>query len=240
MPQVLEQTRTETFLPSQTDDYMSPYYAGIYYPVEHEEKEMGETSYHIKLITNFLQILLNFFHQRDDVFLSANMNIYYEENNPFRWYAPDLLIAFGVPNVERSSYLLIREKVFPQIVFEVASEKTWRNDVEEKLRFYDIYGAEEYYIFDPEFAYLPEPMMAFHRRGGRLVKMEIANDRIFSPLLGLEIVQDEGKFRLFNQNTREFLLTLEESEADKQRIKQEAKTEIERLKAEIERLKASK
>ena len=236
MPQVLEQTRTETFSPNQTDDYMFPFYDGIYYPVEHEEKETGETSYHIKLITNFLQILLNFFHQRDDVFLSANMNIYYEENNPFQWYAPDLLIAFGVPNVERSSYLIIREKVFPQIVFEVASEKTWRNDVEEKLRFYDHYGAEEYYIFDPEFAYLPAPLMAFQRQGKKLVRKEITADRVFSPRLGLEIVRAENNFRLFNPQMNEFLLTLEESEAKRH----QTQSENERLKAEIKRLKAEK
>lgn len=242
MPEVLEQTRTQTFPRSRTDSYTSVIYDGVYYPEERED-DMGETSYHIKLITNFLQILLHFFRQQEDVFLSANMNLYYEEGNSRKWLAPDLLIAFGVPKTERSSYLLFREKIFPQVIFEVASEKTWRNDVLEKLDFYDKYGAEEYYIFDAEFAYLPAPLMAFHRQGERLVKKQITDGRVFSPRLGLEIIQKENTFRLFKPQTNEFLLTLEELETEKMIFESRAITaeaENERLKAEIERLKAEK
>ncbi len=235
MPQILETNQMQNFPRSRTDSYTSVIYDGVYYPEERED-DMGETSYHISLITDFLIILKLFFKHHEDVFLSANMNVYYEKGNPHRWLAPDLLIAFGVPNVDRSSYLLFREKVFPQVIFEIASEKTWRNDVLEKLDFYGEYGAEEYYIFDPEFAYLPAPLMAFHRQGEKLVRQEIADNKIFSPRLGLEITRKENTFRFFNPNTNEFLLTLEESEAERQH----AESQVERLKAEIERLKSEK
>jgi Uma2 family endonuclease len=228
MPQILETNQAQNFPRSRTESYTSVIYDGVYYPEERED-DMGETSYHISLITDFLSILKLFFKQREDIFLSANMNIYYEKGNPHRWLAPDLLIAFGVPNVERSSYLLFREKVFPQVIFEIASEKTWRNDVLEKLDFYSDYGAEEYYIFDPEFAHLPAPLMAFHRQGEKLIRQEIADDKVFSLRLGLEIIRKGNTFRFFNPQTNEFLRTLEESE-----------NELERLKAEIERLKAEK
>lgn len=235
MPEISETTRTQSSLRSQTDSYTSVIYDGVYYPEERED-DMGEASIHIKLITNFLQMLLHFFHQSEDVFLSANMNLYYEEGNSRRWLAPDLLIAFGVPNAERSSYLLWREKVFPQVVFEIASEKTWRNDLIEKLDFYDEFGAEEYYILDPEFAYLPAPMLAFHRQGERLLTAPVSDDRIFSPRLGLEIVRTDNSFRLFNPQTKVFLLTLEESEEKRHQLE----SELERLKAKIERLKTQK
>lgn len=228
MPQVLEKSRTANFASPDSKSYTSVIYDGVYYP-EQREDDMGETSIHITLITDFLSVLKLFFKKRDDVFLSANMNLYYEEGNSRRWLAPDLLIAFGVPNVERSSYLVWREKVFPQAVFEVASEKTWRSDIVEKLELYETLGAEEYYVLDPEFAYLPAPMMAFHRRGERLLSAPINDDRVFSPRLGLEVVRTENTFRLFNPQTNEFLRTLEEAES-----------ELERLKAEIERLKARK
>jgi Uma2 family endonuclease len=230
MPEVLETIQTQTFSPAQTK---------IYYPSDTEEPEiiypeqreddMGESSIHAKLINRILAILLHFFENRDNVFLSANMNLYYEENNPNKWYAPDLLIAFGVENYERASYQVWKEKVFPQVIIEVASERTWKTDMSEKLEFYGAQGTEEYYILDPEFAYLPAPMMAFHREGKRLLSSTIMDDRIFSPRLGLEIVRTEKGFRLFNPKTDEFLHTLEEAEA-----------EIDRLKAEIERLKAQK
>lgn len=235
MPEILEQVQTPKPPLPNAESYTSVIYEGVYYPEERED-DMGETSIHIKLITNFLQMLLHFFHRKEDVFLSANMNLYYEKGNPHRWFAPDLLIAFGVPNVERSSYLLWREGIFPQVIFEIASEKTWRNDLDEKFRFYQDLGAEEYYILDSEFAYLPSPLMAFHRRDEKLVGKDIDNDRIFSPRLGLEIVWMENTFRLFNPNTQEFLLTLDESEEKRNQMQ----TELERLKAEIEKLKSQK
>ncbi len=226
MPEVLETKKagsnvlTEIYYPFDAEE--------IIYP-EQREDDIGETSIHISLIADFLKILKLFFKKHEDVFLSGNMNLYYEEKNPNKWYAPDLLVAFGVPNHERSSYQVWKEKVFPQVIFEIASERTWKTDVSEKLEIYSELGAEEYYILDPEFAYLPAPMLAFHRQGERLLTAPINNDRIFSPRLGLEIVRTENNFRLFNPQTNEFLRTLEESE-----------NELEKLKAEIERLKAEK
>ncbi|HMS39600.1 MAG TPA: Uma2 family endonuclease [Pyrinomonadaceae bacterium] len=240
MPQVLETTQTQTFPRNETEIYYpsSRDDSEIIYP-EQREDDRGETSIHITLIANFLNILKLFFKEREDVFLSGNMNLYYEEKNPNKWYAPDLLVAFGVPNHERSSYQVWKEEVFPQVVFEIASERTWKTDISEKLEIYGILGAEEYYILDPEFAFLPAPMLAFHRQGKRLLSVSVDNGKIFSPRLGLEIVRAENNFRLFNPQTNKFLLTLEELDVENQRIKQEAETEIERLKAEIERLKAS-
>ncbi len=228
MSQVLETTQTvprvssEIYYPSETDN------DEIIYP-EQREDDMGETSIHIKLVTTFLQTLLLFFREREDVFLSANMNLYYEEGKPNKWYAPDLLIAFGVPNHERSSYQVWKENVFPQVIIEIASDKTWDNDIGKKYKDYEQFGVEEYYILDPEFAFLPAPLLAFHRQGERLLSAPVNDGRIFSPRLGLEIVRTENSFRLFNPQRGEFLMTLEE-----------AGTEIEKLKAEIERLKARK
>lgn len=240
MPQALERNQTSSFPHFQADDYTSVIYDGVYYPEERED-DMGETSVHIKLLANLLSILKLYFKNRQDVFLSGNMNLYFEKGNSRRWFAPDLLVAFGVPNVERSSYLLFRERVFPQVIFEIASEKTWRNDVDEKLRTYEQYGAEEYYVLDPEYAYLPAPLMAFRRENDKLSPVQISDNKIFSPRLGLEIVWAENDFRLFNPQTKKFLSTLEESEAEKNIFESRAITaeaEIERLKAELDRLKA--
>lgn len=226
MQEILEQVQTRNYTPSKTENsYTSVFYDGVYYPEERND-DMGETSIHISLLADLLKILKLFFKERDDVFLSGNMNVYPEKGNPHNWFAPDLLIAFGVPNVERSSYLVWREGVFPQIIFEIASKKTWQNDVDEKLLKYETLGAQEYYVLDPEFAFLPEPLMAYERSGEKLSRKKTTDERIFSPLMELEIVRQNNTFRLFNPYTDEFLRTLEESE-----------NEIEKLKAEIEKLK---
>lgn len=229
MPEVSETTRAES-LPRASAEVYFPRRREeeIFYP-EQRTDDMGETSIHIKLIADFLNILKLYFKNREDVFLSGNMNLYYEEGNPKKWYAPDLLVAFGVPNRERSSYQVWKEKVFPQVIFEVASGSTWKEDVGEKYEIYELFGVEEYYILDPELARLPAPLMAFHRQGERLLAAPVNDDRIFSPRLGLEIVRTANNFRLFNPQTNEFLRTLEESES-----------EVEKLKAEIEKLKSQK
>ena len=243
MPEVSEQTNTRQFpAPKAAESYTSTIYDGVYY-AEQRDDDMGETSIHIKLLANFLNILAVYFENRTDVFFSGNMNLYFERGNSRRWYAPDLLVAFGVPNVERSSYLLWREEIFPQVLFEIASEKTWSNDIDEKLRVYEEYGAEEYYVLDPEFAYLPAPLMAFRRQGEKLVESEVKDDRVFSPRLNLEIVWNDRTFRFYNPRTKDFLLTLNETERQKREYKSRAElaeNELEKLKAEIERLKSQK
>ena len=237
MPEVLETNQTQTFPPAQMEIYYpsSRSEEEIIYP-EQREDDMGESSYHNNLRVDLFLVLNLFFSKRTNVFMTANMNVYYVQGNSDKWFAPDILVAFGVPNYDRSIYKVWQEKVFPQVIFEIASDRTWKTDVDEKLKLYERLGAEEYYVFDAEFAYLPAPLMAFHRQGERLVKKQITNDRVFSPRLGLEIVMTENTFRLFNPQTNEFLRTLEESEAERHKIA----SELERLKAEIERLKAEK
>lgn len=232
MPEVLEPTQTKIFPRSQPESKYFSETEEIIYP-EQREDDMGETSFHAKLINRLLGVLLHFFEQREDVFISSNMNIYYVEGNPYKWFAPDILIAFGVQNHERSVYKIWQEKVFPQVVFEVASDRTWKNDVSDKLKLYEQLGAEEYYILDSEFKYLPAPLMAFRRENDKLLPVQISGDKVFSPRLNLEIVRTENNFRLFNPQTGNFLLTLEESEEKLHR----AEAELEILKAEIEKLR---
>jgi len=69
-------------------------------------------------------------------------------------------------------------------------------------------GAEEYYLLDPEREYLPSPLMAFRRDNGRLMSVNIEDNRVFSPLLNLEIVDTGKSFRLFNPKSQEFLQTV--------------------------------
>ncbi len=227
MPEILDQNpsfpnQAEIFYPSSTED------KEIIYP-EQREDDIGETSIHAKLVNRLVQMLLYFFEHRDDVFVSPNMNLYYEEGNSNKWYAPDILIAFGVTKHERSSYQIWKENVSPQVIFEVSSERTWKTDISEKLEIYSQVGVEEYYILDPEFAYLPAAILAFHRQDERLLTAPVNDDRIFSSRLELEIVRTENNFRLFDRQANVFLRTLEEAEV-----------EVERLKAEIERLKSGK
>lgn len=176
----------------------------IYYPAE-LEKEMGETAFHYKLIYLLFGILEQHFSNKKDLVIAANMMVYYDKGNIKKWLAPDIFVCLGVENTLRRTFKTWEEGVFPQIVFEIASESTFEKDLGEKRLNYARLGVEEYYLLDPEREYLPSSLMAFKRETGRLVSVNVVNNRVLSPLLNLEIVDTGKSFRLFNPQTNEFL-----------------------------------
>jgi Uma2 family endonuclease len=190
----------------------------IIYP-EQRLTDMGETFLHYELLAYLWNALRVHLQGRTDIFFAANMNLYYEEGNPRVYYTPDLMICFGVENRPRKVYKLWEEGAFPQVVFEIASDRTWKNDISDKYEAYAEQGVEEYYLLDSERIYLPLPLMAYQFTDGRLKYVPTQNDRIFSPRLGLEIVDTSKEFRLFNPTINEFLKTPQELEAENERLK---------------------
>lgn len=195
----------------------------IFYPESHED-DSGESTIHYRLVSDLFRMLI-FFSKQSNIFIAANLNLYYEQNQRKRYYTPNAMIAFGVPNYNRKVYKLWEENVFPQVIFEVASETTWKTDIGDKVEDYERLGVEEYHLLDPENAYLPLPLMAYRRdEAGRLRLVRSENDRVLSPLLNLEIVWENEEFRLFDPKAGEFLMTTEEM-----------KTELDRLRAELKK-----
>jgi Uma2 family endonuclease len=176
----------------------------VFYPAE-LEKEMGETAYHYKLIFLLFGLLEQHFSEENNAVIAANMMVYYDKGNVKKWLAPDIFVCFGVDNKLRRVFKTFEEGVFPQVVFEIASDSTFENDLGGKRLKYASLGVEEYYLLDPEREYLPSPIMAFRRENGRLVSVNIDNNRVLSPLLKLEIVDNGKSFRLFDPKTKEFL-----------------------------------
>ncbi|MGI8789112.1 MAG: Uma2 family endonuclease [Pyrinomonadaceae bacterium] len=176
----------------------------VYYPVE-IEGEMGETAFHYLLNSELFHLLRAFFMSRSDMTVAANLMVYFQERNPKKWLAPDVLVCFGVENRLRRTFKTWEEGVFPQVVFEIASDSTFENDLGGKRLDYARLGVEEYYLLDPERIYLPSPLMAFRRDDGRLLSANVENKRVLSPLLNLEIVDTGKSFRLFDPTAQKFL-----------------------------------
>ncbi len=181
-----------------------PFVVEVEYPESHDD-DVGESTLHYKVMSFLFQVLESFFSKDSDVTVAANLNLYYEEGNPRRYYTPDIMVAFGTRKGDRQVYKLWEEGVFPQVIFEVASSNTWKNDIGEKAEFYNAFGVEEYYLIDAERRHLPLPLMAYRRLEDRLQYVPIEKDRIFSPLLRLEIVDTGKSFRILDPATQEFL-----------------------------------
>lgn len=197
----------------------------IFYP-ETDGKPMAETDIHREQMNYLIEALKIYFQSHEDIYISGNIMFYYEENNPSKVFSPDVMVCFGVSGEARRIYKLWEENQFPQIIFEISSRKTWGDDLNKKWLLYQQFGVKEYYIFDPEYDYLPEPLIAYRLKKGELKQVAVKNHKIYSEELGLEIVDTGAGLRLYNRQTKEFLKTLQEAEA-----------EIEFLRKEVERLK---
>lgn len=204
----------------------------IYYP-ESDGKPMAETDVHVTLIADLLKTLRTYFSQAKDVKVLADIFFYYEEGNPRKSIAPDVMIVSGVGKHSRRTFKLWEERP-PDVVFEISSRGTWKEDLQKKFFLYQDFGVKEYYIFDPEYDYLKdEPLVAYHLKNGEFKAVKVKRGKVRSPFLGLDIVDTGKDLRLYNPKTKEFLPTTEELATRAEKLE----SEVEKLKAELARLK---
>ncbi len=184
----------------------------VFYP-ETDGKPMAETDVHRELLNYLIEGLKIYFQQDKDVYVTGNILLYYEEGNPKKCVAPDVMVCFGVEKKLRRIYQIWNERRVPQVVFEISSTSTWKEDLSKKYSLYQRLGVKEYYIFDPEYKALDESLIAYHLIDGEFIKEQIEDNKIFSPTLHLDIVDTGETLRLFNRSTNQFLMTMEEMAA---------------------------
>jgi Uma2 family endonuclease len=110
--------------------------------------------------------------ERADVFVAGDLFWYPVEGESTIVQAPDVLVAFGRPKGERRSYKQWEEgRIAPQVVFEILSHNNTMKDLLRKFAFYEKYGVEEYYIYDPE----KVDLSGFQRVQGRLEEITEMN-----------------------------------------------------------------
>jgi Uma2 family endonuclease len=185
-----------------------------------------------------LEILLA---DREDVFVAGDLLWYpvpdREVSGPM---APDVMVAFGRPKGRRSTYLQWEEAgIAPQVVFEVLSPANSRMEMANKLRFYDQYGVEEYYIYDPKRHHLE----IYQRQQERLKRVLHLNGWI-SPRLGIRFGLTPDAFQIYHPDGQPFLSSVELArlkKAAEARAEQEAaRAEREAQRAAEERLRAER
>ncbi len=148
----------------------------IHYP-ESDGKPMGETEIHIREIIYLFEALNEHLREMPEVYVGADMLLYYVEGNPRTFVVPDVFVTRGVPRGERRTYKLWEEGRPPSLIVEVTSDSTRNEDVFRKKALYEQLGVEEYVLYDPlqdylspAFAGLPaggRPLSAHPHRGGR-------------------------------------------------------------------------
>ena len=141
-----------------------------------------------------------------DVFVAADLLWYPVEGRNTRRVAPDAMVAFGRPKGYRGSYCQWEEQgIPPRVVFEIWSPGNRRRVVNYKFRFYERYGVEEYYHFDPYKVRLD----GWVRDGDALRPIAEANGWV-SPRLGIRFELGED-LTVFQPDGRPFLSVVETS-----------------------------
>src|SRR5438874_11055050 len=113
-----------------------------------EEDLMGETSLHRSLIDS-LALVLKWLFQGQLCAIYENLNFYQTANPKEYPLAPDIAVIKGVDFELVRSWRVGKTGPAPQVVFEIASEETWKKDLEEKPGKYALMGVEEYFAYDP-------------------------------------------------------------------------------------------
>jgi Uma2 family endonuclease len=122
----------------------------VFYP-ESDGKPMADNTKQFNWIVVIEQNLEWLFAEDPNVFVAGDLLWYPIEGNNTLCTAPDALVAFGRPKGDRGSYQQWKENnVPPQVVFEILSPSNTRREMERKLLFYNSYGVEEYYQYDPD------------------------------------------------------------------------------------------
>jgi Uma2 family endonuclease len=122
----------------------------IAYP-DSDGKPIADNTLQFRWIVTIKEGTERVYRERTDVFVAGDLLWYPVQGRPDICAAPDTLVAIGRPKGERGSYKQWEENgVAPQVVFEVLPPNNRVPEMERKLEFYDRYGVEEYYIYDPD------------------------------------------------------------------------------------------
>lgn len=204
----------------------------IHYP-ESDGKPMAETDLHRELMYHIIHTLQAFL--ADTLaYVSGNLLVYYEKDNPRRSVAPDCFVVFGVEQRRRRTYKIWEEGRGPDVVFEVTSGSTRREDMVDKMGLYARLGVREYFLYDPTSDYLPQPLMGYGLNAENVYQPMEADSgdavrvnggvaltpSFVSRLLGLRLTLDsQGALQFYRLDTGERVLSKFEAEAREEQLR---------------------
>jgi Uma2 family endonuclease len=139
-----------------------------------------------------------------NVFVAGDLLWYPVEGSPEIRLAPDVMVAMGRPKGDRGSYRQwVEANIVPQVVIEILSPGNTPKEMAKKQQFYDRYGVEEYYVYDPDV----NDLTIFCRREGRLEIIDTADWQ--SPRLGIRFLLTAETLEVYYPDGRRFLTSIE-------------------------------
>jgi Uma2 family endonuclease len=201
----------------------------INYP-ESDGQPMADNTLQYRWIVTIQGGIDALFKDNPNVFVAGDLLWYpIEGDNKIR-VAPDIMVVFNRPKGDRSSYLQWEENnVTPQVVFEILSPGNTLKEMAKKWQFYNNYGVEEYYLYDPD----KKDLNGWIRVKNNLEVIETINNWI-SPKLGIKFVMGDDELEIYRPDGEKFVSYVE-LEAQKQLAQEKANLETVRANLETAR-----
>lgn len=205
---------------------------------------MGETEVHRDDMISLILALQHYYANDPMICVSGNLLLFYVEGDKRRHVSPDVFVVHGIPKRQRLNYLLWEEGRAPDVIIELTSKSTRKEDSDKKFKLYqDELRVREYFLFDPLDEYLKPSLQGFRLVKGEYTPITAEAGRLPSEVLGLHLERSGSELRLFNPKTGRWLPTVREtgsalqvSEAEREQERQRA--EQEKLRADLEKERA--
>jgi Uma2 family endonuclease len=182
----------------------SPYKDKLIYP-DSDGQPMADNTLQFAWIVTIKENLECLFASREDVFVAGDLLWYPVEGQPKICQAPDTMVVFGRPKGYRGSYKQWEEDdLAPQVVFEILSPGNRFTKMLDKFRFYERYGVNEYYLYDPE----KNQLQGWTRQNDELIEITEMNNWI-SPCLEIRFQISEDELILYYPDGQRFLTFVE-------------------------------
>lgn len=176
----------------------------IIYP-DSDGKPMADNTKQFRWIVTIKENLEILFASQYEVFVAGDLLWYPVQGNNKTRQALEVMVVFGRPKRDRGSYKPWEENnIPPQVVFEILSPGNRTGQMANKLLFYQRYGVEEYYIYDPDAVEL----IGFIRSQEWLEEIENINGWV-SPRLGVRFELAADTLDIYRPDGGRFLTPVE-------------------------------
>ncbi|UCJ13998.1 MAG: Uma2 family endonuclease [Phormidium sp. PBR-2020] len=208
---------------SQTQQPTTPKSQTIHYP-DSDGQPMADNTLQFRWIVIIKENLDLIFADDPNVFVAGDLLWYPIEGDNRTRRAPDAMVVFGRPKGDRGSYKQWQEdNIPPQVVFEILSPGNTLKEMGQKREFYDEFGVEEYYIYDPD----KNDLSGLQRGEQSLNVIEQMSDWV-SPRLGIRFDWTEEGLTLYRPDGSRFQ-TLQEIKSERDAIAAKADRLAQRL-----------
>ncbi|ACK68787.1 protein of unknown function DUF820 [Gloeothece citriformis PCC 7424] len=122
----------------------------IFYP-DSDGQPIANNTIQYRWLVTIQQNIDKIYADNPNVFVAGDLFWYPIEGINTVVNAPDIMVVFGRPKGDRLSYKQWQENnIPPQVFLEILSPSNTSVEMAKKLLFYERYGVEEYYIYDPQ------------------------------------------------------------------------------------------